>query len=560
MIGVDRAGDLAPLKAAASGAKSVQGWLEADGYHVTCLTDKDGPVTASAIKTAVRSYIEFGTVRQLVMYFAGHGYLKDNAEIWLLSGSPSDPDEAVDQTLSGELARSCGVPHVTFISDACRSVPRSLTGSRVRGSSVFPNLQDGPVDVQIDRFFATKPGDAALELTFEQASGSYVGLFTEMLQAAHSDPSCELVRTVNINGSPTDVVPNRALQATLPGRVAEAAQLRSVRLSQRPQLRLESGEDAFVARATFPTGLRLGLPQVTLTDKLGGHERLYVPWASIDGLEQRFGGVELESTMAGLPPLERDDGRTDDPTAASWDVQRLVVGELEADTSKAVTVLGADLSRIVEIGIDGRVVPLASGQDLRIGSHFVEFDGGHGTLLAAIPGFSACVFVNDGHIVHVGWRKAAATSPEAEAAIRLRAEAAASARAGTLALDRDGARALAAMATAMSPDPTLSLYAALALADLGVAGEIGWLARLLQASSGQRIFDLHALAQEPTAEHGPPIMPTCPMLSRTWSFLRARGMVLPDPIEEAGRHRLPGLWSTFDAAGMRILADALGVQ
>jgi hypothetical protein len=40
------------------------------------------------------------------------------------------------------------------------------------------------------------------------------------------------------------------------------------------------------------------------------------------------------------------------------------------------------------------------------------------------------------------------------------------------------------------------------------------------------------------------------MLSQTWSFLQPRGVELPLPLAQAGRHRLAALWTTFDLDGM----------
>jgi 6-phosphofructokinase len=49
--------------------------------------------------------------------------------------------------------------------------------------------------IEIDRFFATRPGDAAVELPLEEAERRYAGLFTEAVQRA------------DLN-SPPSVVPN----------------------------------------------------------------------------------------------------------------------------------------------------------------------------------------------------------------------------------------------------------------------------------------------------------------------------------------------------------------
>jgi hypothetical protein len=251
VLGVNRTGCLAPLRAATTGAREVAAWLCGEGLDVACLSDDSEPVTISAVKTAVKKYVDLATVEQLVIYFAGHGYLNGAAEIWLLSGAPDDPDEAIDQMASGEYARSCGIRSVVFISDACRSNPPTLQAARVGGSSIFPNRPPANTDVEVDRFFAAKPGDPALELSWDEATKIYVGLFTEILQQIHCDPDQSMTRRVIVDGVEAVVLPCRRLKKVLPDRVNAAAQARSVRLRQLPQLRLECSEDGFIARARF---------------------------------------------------------------------------------------------------------------------------------------------------------------------------------------------------------------------------------------------------------------------------------------------------------------------
>jgi len=89
-IGVNKTGGLTPLRAAVSGAKQVAEWLTGEGLQVSCLVDDAGPVTIDAVKRAIKTYVDLGTLEQLVIYFAGHGYLNGTAETWLLSGAPGN--------------------------------------------------------------------------------------------------------------------------------------------------------------------------------------------------------------------------------------------------------------------------------------------------------------------------------------------------------------------------------------------------------------------------------------------------------------------------------------
>src|SRR5262245_23047771 len=88
VIGVDKVGSLDPLRAARSGAKSVADWLKVEGFDVKLIVDEANPVRVSDVKAAIKPLVERGTLDQLVVYFAGHGFVKPyKAELWLLSGA-----------------------------------------------------------------------------------------------------------------------------------------------------------------------------------------------------------------------------------------------------------------------------------------------------------------------------------------------------------------------------------------------------------------------------------------------------------------------------------------
>ena len=95
VIGVNKTGDLPVLQAAVSGATSIANWLISEGFEVKLIVDKDGPVTAAAIKREVTDLVNRGTLTQLVIYFSGHGVAFGTSEFWLLTGAPDDLGEAV---------------------------------------------------------------------------------------------------------------------------------------------------------------------------------------------------------------------------------------------------------------------------------------------------------------------------------------------------------------------------------------------------------------------------------------------------------------------------------
>src|SRR6266699_6663626 len=148
VIGVDKAGNLPRLSAAASGARSVASWLRGEGFDVNLLIDDHGPVTANQVFNAIAAVARRGTTEQLVVYFSGHGFNSAYSEFWMLSESPDNPNEAINVGENLTLARQSGIANIAFISDACRSTTDSLGASRVRGSIIFPN--QGPNNVVPD--------------------------------------------------------------------------------------------------------------------------------------------------------------------------------------------------------------------------------------------------------------------------------------------------------------------------------------------------------------------------------------------------------------------------
>lgn len=105
IIGVDKTGDLPILNAAGSGAIDFSNWANQQGFDVTLLVDaNDRPVTVADISNAINRYVQPQTYSQLIVYFSGHGILRSpDYELWLLSGSPANPNEAVN--LSGSISR-----------------------------------------------------------------------------------------------------------------------------------------------------------------------------------------------------------------------------------------------------------------------------------------------------------------------------------------------------------------------------------------------------------------------------------------------------------------------
>ena len=234
VIGVNKAGDLPVLKAAASGARTIEQWLRSEGFDVQAFIDDTGPIRAHMLHEAIANLVNRGTVEQLVVYFAGHGFLTaGRSETWLLSEAPDNSSEAVNLEESVYASRESGIKNVVFISDACRSTPDSLRSSRVQGYVVFPNLAAArPIRPDVDRFLATLPGKESNEVPVTESASQFEGIYTSALIDAFRKPEDDMVRAVD----GVKVVPNRVLKSYLGKEVPKRAQAKAFRLIQKPEL------------------------------------------------------------------------------------------------------------------------------------------------------------------------------------------------------------------------------------------------------------------------------------------------------------------------------------
>jgi hypothetical protein len=289
-----------------------------------------------------------------------------------------------------------------------------------------------------------------------------------------------------------------------------------------------------------------------------------------------FNWVETRSHEPALSP-----GRFDPDFYAA--VNRIVAADDPShfETQTGIQVTGADVAWARGFGLDALLMPSSGPALVRLqgagptdvptapGSILLAFENGAGTVLAGLPGFVCAVTVEDGRVVNVSyvparnspvWDDYLANKPSLD---RQRATAAAAARNGVLAVDRDTARHLVdSVREGGWIDPTLGLYAAMACTELGLKALVRSMRATLRHQLSADLFDLAALSGELTeCEQRPavsefPTAPFCPMLNQTWSFLRPLGLDIPDIWREAGRHRLPALWTTFDPEGMAILREA----
>ena len=570
VIGVDKAGDLPKLKAAVSGARTVAEWLKREGFDVKLFVDDVNPVMASDLFAAINAFVDRGTLDQLVVYFAGHGFINSYSEYWLLSKAPDNPNEAVSLIECVALAKQSGIPNVVFISDACRSRADSLRIQQVRGSLIFPNKGTRTnVIPDVDQFLATLVGDPSWEVPVAESAAAFAGIYTTCFLDAFKRPYDTMVRT--IDGK--QVIPNNRLKPYLAREVPRRAQAISITLNQRPDTQVVSDETTYIGH-------------------VAGSERLLTANAAVTPTIADVAGVELKRAGAGGigggEPQYSEQAIGTIADESGFDSARNTIlqarglpSQLSARTGFAISGQRVE-SVVAKPGIktdfvnspaQGRPSALVEVdvQGIRAASVALRFVDGSGTVIAALDRYVGNVVVDEGMVSNVSY------VPSSQSPIRsdyepnrleqLHAAVATAARFGVFRIEgpketrRRAAEQLAGdIRVYKRIDPTLGIYAAYAYADAGLVDQVISVSRYMHGDLGTDLFDVAMLSGALSGRRlddpdGP--VPFCPMLSQGWSLLRVKDVHLPQNIDDARDHVRAGLWTTFDREGMQIVEYAL---
>lgn len=567
-IGVGETGYLTPLAGAVAGAERFADWARDQGMEVELLTDEDGPVRLNDVLDVIEPIVQARTYEKLVVYFAGHGFLLGPlTELWLLSGAPDRTNEAVNVELSRSFARYCGIPHVIFVSDACRSGGPTHRHRSVTGGAIFPVPASYDQDGEVDTFYGTRPGDPALEFKADgEAVSNYKGIFTECLLDALSGGEKSVLERIDLGGTTRWLVPCRPLKVHLRDAVPLRAEAISIKLQQDPEVRVESDLPRFfgeVKRAPA-VSYRGGLGAGEVDFPKGGFAFPASPDDSVDSPPGDRSPVRDVGGAPAPPPtatpqfrgqvatLVNARGRESFETASGFTIYDRVRSVTTADD------VGADLWQ------DGDVshVRIHNAAPDRPRSILVELENETGTVLAVKPEFIGTVFVEDGRVVNVNYTPSASSHlydeeyrPAADHIEGRRAFAATAARHGVFELGPDeAAEAGNFLRMGKRLDPTLGIYAAYAYNEAGKVRQIRDVLRYMTNDPLPVPFDVALLARQPG--EWPPVAPFCPMMSQGWALLE-----LHPPSVEALRglrsHLLPSLWTLLTPEGVEWVRQRL---
>ncbi|MEZ6129190.1 MAG: caspase family protein [Planctomycetaceae bacterium] len=590
LIGVKKAGSLPELQAVYDGVDGMCDWAVSQGIpasQIKTVTDKTKPVTPQDIKDAIKQLLQPGTLEQLIIYFAGHGVNLAMAEYWLLSDAIIDPDAAVNLSASELLARRNGVPHVVFISDACRTAPAGIQAQSIKGSTIFPNVPPAGPQKHVDLFFATLVGDPALEIRDpNDAANGYKAVYTEaMLEVlrglkpdiAELDPTTgkDVIRPWPLRDYLERELPNRVFQATM------ASNPRN----QIPDAQITSRPTAWIS---LLTGLPVGNPPGAFggpapEDAIAHANAAKLAAGRTDLVTRSIlekEGLALESALASIPFTEniaRND--LDIFTAGNRRYRNNVreiaspFGPLHMETRCGFKVRGARLLKITgakpsDVFDDG------TGGHAHVNEHdaasfLLEFDNKAGVLVPALGGFLTSLTFENGLLIDVAYEPSEFTyrwdvfQSRAEDIRNLRSVIASATRQGTFRLQGEDAATLARrMQLSKGIDPSLALYAAHAYRRQGNQQRIHEMAEFMRGDLGICLFDIALLDGQLNEHQDDPqrkyIVPFLPMLSQSWAILAAYDVQLAQGLENIRPHINPNsLWTLLDADGVKIVSEVL---
>ncbi|GLH78108.1 MULTISPECIES: caspase family protein [unclassified Bradyrhizobium] len=572
VIGVNKTGALPVLKASASGAEAFGKWLATEGFEVVIITDQTEPVVPRQIAEAIQGFIGTGTFEQLVIYFSGHGYWKNDSEIWLLSGAPADANAAISWAETAEFAKDCGIPSVVIISDACRTIPDTPRALKVRGTIVFPNEDIQRKRAKVDKFMAAAQGASAFEAPIGK-EGLITNVFTHCFLQAFERPDADMIREIVEDGRSISIIPNRNLGKYLEREVPSLLANIDVRLSQLPDAEVLSDDTVYIGTAKAKPAPADWSGDIA--DVAPATQVLHVREVASLALSHALG-------MRGTEMIE--DARPFSTAAAKPFKHVLAtLGALSPSIHPSVTtsgfvIIGAAISDAIVA--TGERPKLSSLGDVRgpnaisIGTPrtggctvVIRFTNGYGTALAALNGYVGHVIVDGRKVVNVSYIPAQNSprwvdySHRRQRLDRLRAVVAAAAQFGVFRLNETphASELAERIRVGEGLDPTAALYAAYAYSEADRRDDISFVLDCMTGDLRSKLFDVAMLARR-IAEQDPgnsAIVPFCPMLTQGWNFLRARRIVLPEVLDHAQDELEPALWTTFTPSRTQAIIDAI---
>lgn len=573
VIGVNKTGGLPLLDAATKGAKKFGEWAIQQDYELKLLIDESKPITLRDIKEAITDCVSSRTYDQLIIYFAGHGILKGpNDEYWLLSNSPDDTNEAVNVLASKYLAYESGIPHITFISDACRSVPSDLRITQVTGGTIFPNLGPASIQPDIDVFYATRPGDAAYEVRDELlTTKGYKGVFTSCMLEGLNGKVNEIMKEFPDGNPDSVVVYPYELKQYLHRRVPIATSDVKIDLVQQPRIEITSRPPKFLSR--FKGSGFLGNEEAkrrfgSLSDDFAATQMdISAPLFDIRKVLNPYDDPKKDILLNYQLKDLKSASQIDTPP---FNTGFIVTGKGEFEVDILPEDIPFDLYEKNYLlprhhEIEYFPVPqelkfvILKINDLQGNERF--------TPLAVLADFVGTILVENGLVVSINYvpsknsyRYQQYLMRKEEVEARRSAVTLAS-RHGEFIIGNNpyGLNNLAGyLRSEKALDPTLGLFAAYSYLQKGRHSDIMSVFEYMYQEQNNLLYDvklLAALGNREVVNWPKNISPFCPVLTQGWSYLSLIPYFDNEKIKALSAHLVPGLWTTFTNKALPILRN-----
>jgi hypothetical protein len=577
-IGVDKSGDLQKLNDAAAGAKRMHEWaLEqgmADRTHAKLITDAGGQkVQPDQITDAVHKVCSGAGVDQLIVYFAGHGINLQHSDRWLLTEVPARPYAAVNVLGSVELARTCGIPHVVMISDACRVAPEGIQNQNIQGIEIFPNTGSGERMNPVDQFVACYLGRTAAEVKNPALdAANYSALYTDALLDALLGTRPEILEPGEASDT-AKYVKLWALKVYLETEVPRRVKVLKL------EKKVNQNPDAII---TSRTGWLARIEAAIAATRGGGVSRGPTPPPFSPPLSLRTvsRAVTASASEGNRENIERT---LQEAVAAGVAGAKQFAGTLEHITQPfgpdhfesqcGIKVRGARITTFLAplatgslLGNDGNLLRIDRLEGPGV-SVLLRLENRTGCVVPVIQGFLSALTFDQGELVDVAYEPSDNTGRwglyknRASEVRALRAVAATASRLGRFRLDVSDAEKVARqMQYAKGIDPTLAVYAAYAYHDLQLVDHIREMSKYLAADVGVTFFDLELLGRRlvgTSIGRSQNVLPFMPLLSQGWSLLRAHRVKLHPALDGIEQSLRDSLWTQFDERGSQRIESAM---
>lgn len=522
LIGIGNAKWPGPLPAVAECIVAMQAWVASQpgfgtggNLRLKVLSDDVVPVSQNAIYNAVQEFIDKGTIDQLIIYFVGHGIMRGRDEFWFCSHADRNPNELIDVPNSRQHARACGIPHVIFLSDACRTTTSDSRLAYAGGANIFPYPDHAAKHGYVDLLYGASVGEATLEVEIPGTATRHESVFTSAVLAGLrgeiprlnqvlKDELCVFVQDLAVY-----------LEEAVPARLAQLGLHRRIQrpddevTSRHPQtislLGKACSRGESIDSTSAPTTNNKGYDYLDSTK--GGSDRLApAPQAPVPNAAV----LRLQRRLLAAPLVRRSHWKSlrngQASVRASGVVNFITAADSDGYRRRAALHMSVDGWRTVllEFG-DGKglAVPLVAGHELR-----VRYD----TEKHAVSMLHYRRLDDDMHGATFQRRHEMATL----ASVRT-----AAIHGGPVMRDEKTLRMLVDYLLAdRPPDPMLYCLGANVLSKTVWRDEVGTLDERFNQWYGFHLCDLHALVRAPDAAlpMGSGINPM-PMTSRVWNIL-----------------------------------------